>query len=69
MRASKEDSDSIRALLFRRSLVTTTSVLSESRGGSPVRGIGRWFVRRKPTLYQRCLAVHIAHTGKPSALH
>jgi len=69
MRASKEDSDSIRALLFRRSLATTASALPEPLGWAPVRGIGRWFTRRKPTLYQRCLAVHIAHTGMPSALH
>lgn len=69
MRASKEDPDSIRALLFRPSLATPASAVPESRERSPARGIGRWFTRRKPTLYQRCLAVHIAQTGKPSALH
>lgn len=29
----------------------------------------RWFGRRKPTTYQRCLAVHIHFAGPHSALY
>ena len=28
----------------------------------------RLFTRKPPTLYQRCLAVHIAHTSRTSSL-
>jgi hypothetical protein len=31
--------------------------------------IGRWFARRPPSLYQRCLAVHIYHASKQTSLH
>ena len=31
--------------------------------------IGRWFARQPPTLYQRCLAVHIYHASKQTSLH
>ena len=31
--------------------------------------IGRWFPRRPPSLYQRCLAVHIYHASKQTSLH
>jgi hypothetical protein len=31
--------------------------------------IGRWFARRPPTLFQRCLAVHIYHASKQTSLH
>jgi len=30
---------------------------------------GRWFERKKPTLYQRCLAVHIHHASPQTSLH
>jgi hypothetical protein len=30
---------------------------------------GRWFGRKKPTLYQRCLAVHIHHASPQTSLH
>ncbi len=33
-----------------------------------VRHAGRWFGRRKPTLFQRCLAVHIYHASPRSVL-
>jgi hypothetical protein len=36
---------------------------------SSVWKIGRWFARRPPTLYQRCLAVHIYHASKQTSLH
>jgi len=31
--------------------------------------LARWFGRRPPTLYQRCLAVHIYHASKQTSLH
>ena len=31
--------------------------------------IGHWFAREKPTLYQRCLAVHIHHASPQTSLH
>jgi hypothetical protein len=31
--------------------------------------IGRWFPRREPSLYQRCLAVHIYHASKQTSMH
>jgi hypothetical protein len=31
--------------------------------------IGRWFARRPPSLYQRCLAVHIYYASKQTSLH
>jgi hypothetical protein len=44
---------------------------SRSRAPSRVRSPGllrRLFTRRTPTLYQRCLAVHIASAGQSGAL-
>ena len=29
----------------------------------------RWFPRKQPTLFQRCLAVHIHHASEQSSLH
>ena len=52
------------------------NALQVSRPGSQQRSVAassngllnRLLRRRKPTLYQRCLAVHIAATGTLSAL-
>ena len=30
--------------------------------------VARWLRRREPTLYQRCLAVHIYYAGKQTTL-
>ena len=35
----------------------------------PVWKIGHWFPRREPTLFQRCLAVHIYHASKQTSIH
>ena len=42
---------------------------SRERAQPSVWKIGRWFERRQPTLYQRCLAVHIYHASKQTSLH
>jgi hypothetical protein len=31
--------------------------------------MGRLFRRREPTIFQRCLAVHIHHAGQNGAMH
>ena len=42
---------------------------SQERPQQPVWKIGRWFGRRPPTLFQRCLAVHIHNASKQNSLH
>jgi hypothetical protein len=42
---------------------------SQERVQPSVWRIGRWFARRQPSLYQRCLAVHIYHASKQTSLH
>jgi len=46
----------------------TSDAVSGAGGAGPRSWLARLWRRRRPTLYQRCLAVHIHYAGPRSAL-
>ena len=48
--------------------VSRPTVVKTAATATPLGLLDRLLRRRKPTLYHRCLAVHIAQTGTLSAL-